>query len=446
MRIGIYTNRFPYPPIGGIPSFLHGIAQTFIDLDKEVVFLLPNLTAHSKKNMLHINGQSAIEATLGEKAAYFSKISSGMRSPRLFHTYSSLILKTPLFKSLTALLPLDVMLSLESWASKGPFNEQQIYPLLNKDVKNISYIMDSCDLLIIAGSVSLLFSNPSLIDLVSRVSTTIFLVLLFPLAEIEFYFGPFVRSVVANHLSRLANLCTYVVVPSAYVEHEIRSLGTIIRPIIRIPHGINIAELYNDNEGKNCKNKNVISISRLGYFARHKNVESLLRAWPLVRNQIPDATLTLIGSGSLPETRNLQANKLDGLLITRDVPEAEKVKLLHQSRVFVLPSSIEAFGFSYFEALAAEVPIIGLSSTSVSEVVSHEKNGLLLQPQDLNRRVVGTRHTHQQPDTLDLAYAIIRVLTDDSFHKKIKGNCLKSILPFDWHFVANSYLNLCKML
>ena len=63
MRIGIYTNRLPYPPIGGIPRFLHGLTQAFSLLNIKTEFILPNL-ADSSINLESFNQQNHIEKDL----------------------------------------------------------------------------------------------------------------------------------------------------------------------------------------------------------------------------------------------------------------------------------------------------------------------------------------------------------------------------------------------
>src|SRR4028119_2014819 len=73
MRVGIYTNRLPYPPIGGIPRFLHGLTEALTTLGANVEFLIPNLKNSNNGDIIHENSQSSIEAKLALESIDLSK-------------------------------------------------------------------------------------------------------------------------------------------------------------------------------------------------------------------------------------------------------------------------------------------------------------------------------------------------------------------------------------
>jgi len=421
MRVGIYTNRLPYPPIGGIPRFLHGLTEALTTLGANVEFLIPNLKNSNNGDIIHENSQSSIEAKLALESIDLSK-------------------------SIPVIPQQDVIIYFSKNEPNSYFKNKPIHPLYEEKTENIIAVVSCLDYLIIAGSSLLLINHNQIINLVLETSIPTILVILFPLSEIEFYGGSLVRDSIANKISTLANICRCVVVPSAYVEQEIRVYCQIKNPIVKIPPGINLHEFY-DSEPKNYKSKNVITISRLGHFAKHKNIKSLLEAWPLVRGKIPEATLTLVGS--IPTFSTEYEEYLfaqEGLILPGEVPDAEKIKLLHKSRVFALPSSIEAFGFSFLEALAAGVPVIGLRSTAIPELVKDGENGLLLEPQEIKRQIFETEVVHWKPDISELAISIIQFLTDDLLYEKNRENCFNSVKSLDWSSSARDYLALYSKL
>ena len=172
MRIGIYTNRLPYPPIGGIPKFLHELSQTFIALGLEVEFFLPNLSTKNIEVPFSKNSQSFIETNLSKKNGSFSG-------------------------GILELLSQDVTLSLLNWLDKGPYSEQHMHPLLDENINNITELIGSFDFIIIAGSSLLLFNKSPVLEVISKSSVPTIFVLLFPLREIEFYLGYLGRCLVA---------------------------------------------------------------------------------------------------------------------------------------------------------------------------------------------------------------------------------------------------------
>jgi glycosyltransferase involved in cell wall biosynthesis len=128
------------------------------------------------------------------------------------------------------------------------------------------------------------------------------------------------------------------------------------------------------------ENRVVIShVARLGAF---KGTDSLIRVLPQVRAQTgQDVVLLLVG-------RNVQEDYLDGLVRERGVAnhvrftgpvEERDLHLAYAaSDVFALPSQYESLGFVFLEALAHGVPVIGVNTGGVAEVIHHGENGYLL--------------------------------------------------------------------
>jgi glycosyltransferase involved in cell wall biosynthesis len=100
-----------------------------------------------------------------------------------------------------------------------------------------------------------------------------------------------------------------------------------------------------------------------------KNVGLLLRALPILRQRIPQATLLLIGeppSGPLP----------DGARSLGRV--ASVAEHLRTASLFVLPSRQEGFGIVAAEALASGVPVLSTRSGGPEELIERSGGGRLL--------------------------------------------------------------------
>jgi glycosyltransferase involved in cell wall biosynthesis len=91
-----------------------------------------------------------------------------------------------------------------------------------------------------------------------------------------------------------------------------------------------------------------------------KNVALLLRAFGLVRRELPTARLRLIGTPPAAPTR-------DGVEAVGIVPDV--APLLRECAVFVLPSLQEGFGIVVAEALACGVPVVVTPSGGPEEIV-----------------------------------------------------------------------------
>jgi glycosyltransferase involved in cell wall biosynthesis len=94
-----------------------------------------------------------------------------------------------------------------------------------------------------------------------------------------------------------------------------------------------------------------------------KGLETLLRAFSVVRRQLPSARLVIAGSGESAYERSLH-NQVNSLSLDKDVTfvgfvEAEaKERLLNTASALVLPSYQENFGIAAVEAMASGLPVI----------------------------------------------------------------------------------------
>lgn len=156
MQVGIYTNRLPSPPIGGIPSFLNGLFHGLKSVGVRARFLLPN-ASHDVRN--GFVSQGSIESAL------------------------AIALRD------TSQLPSDVTISLSDWRSEGLYSPDELVPLAGLSTTDMVGCADFCDLMIIAGSPLLFLSASSLEEFMRKLRCPILLVVLFPFQEIAFYCG-----------------------------------------------------------------------------------------------------------------------------------------------------------------------------------------------------------------------------------------------------------------
>jgi glycosyltransferase involved in cell wall biosynthesis len=91
--------------------------------------------------------------------------------------------------------------------------------------------------------------------------------------------------------------------------------------------------------------------------------------------------------GVAPEVRFL--GPLDRSQVARRYREAD---------LFTLPSSAEAFGNVFAEALASGLPIVGSTVGGIPDLVEHGSNGLLVNPGDLNALAGAIRYLADDPE------------------------------------------------
>jgi glycosyltransferase involved in cell wall biosynthesis len=116
-----------------------------------------------------------------------------------------------------------------------------------------------------------------------------------------------------------------------------------------------------------------------------KAVDVLLRAFQSVRKSHSDLHLILIGDGPLRSRLEALAAGLSLGNAVRFLGwqgRSEVRVLLHQCRLFVLPSRSEPFGIAVIEALACAKAVVASRVGGISEIIEHGQSGWLVPPDD----------------------------------------------------------------
>jgi glycosyltransferase involved in cell wall biosynthesis len=125
-----------------------------------------------------------------------------------------------------------------------------------------------------------------------------------------------------------------------------------------------------------------VVISHMARLSAFKGTDQLIRALPQVRQRTGrDVVLLLVG-------RNLEEDYLEGLVrelgigayvrFTGPLSERDLHLAYAASDIFALPSEYESFGFVFLEAMAHGVPVIGVRTGGVHEVIRDGETGFIL--------------------------------------------------------------------
>jgi len=149
------------------------------------------------------------------------------------------------------------------------------------------------------------------------------------------------------------------------------------KPIYTIHNAIE----YNTKKSKVEKKKfQFISIGRLVFY---KNLETMIKAIKIVKENYPQISLLILGDG--PERENI-------LKLINDLELKENVKLfgfvssdeknnqLATSNALLFPSICEGFGLVILEAFAHSMPVLVSDIRPMSDIVAHGKTGYVIEP------------------------------------------------------------------
>jgi glycosyltransferase involved in cell wall biosynthesis len=129
----------------------------------------------------------------------------------------------------------------------------------------------------------------------------------------------------------------------------------------------------------------VLTVSRL--FAA-KGTAELLRAIALVRHEIPDVKLVVVGRDT---SGGSYMQELQSIIREKDLHDtvlfagqrSDIVRFMAAADIFAMPSFLEPFGIVFTEAMAMQLPVVALNNGGTKEVVEHGKDGLLSEPGDI---------------------------------------------------------------
>ena len=178
-------------------------------------------------------------------------------------------------------------------------------------------------------------------------------------------------------------------------------------------------------------NGNVIGF--VGRLVFVKGIDILLNAFSIVRNEIGDAFLLLVGDGAMREEILKQAKKLncsEYVKVTGFVSNNEVPKYLSEMAVFVLPSRHEGTPNALLQAMAAGLPIVATSVGGVPQLIKHGKNGLLVPPENSEA----------------LAKAIIFLLKNKELAKKLGLQAHKDAKQYSVDRIVKVYEKILNLL
>ena len=225
-----------------------------------------------------------------------------------------------------------------------------------------------------------------------------------------------------------------VIANSRFTKELALKLGiknvTVINPGCNYPITVHEeSKIYAKKIFENSSPK-LITISRLDGRKSHQNILMTIKN---LLPKYPNLKYVSIGDGD--ERKNLQ-NLRKELSLENNVDlifkssEQEKVGLLEQSDIFVMPSvvykkSVEGFGIAFIEAACYGKPSIGGIYGGEADAIKSGETGYLCNGNDLNA----------------LYETLLKILSNEQY-KKLGENAFEFSKNFNWDKIIKNYINL----
>ncbi len=146
-------------------------------------------------------------------------------------------------------------------------------------------------------------------------------------------------------------------------------------------------------------NKQIVTIGRL---TDQKNYMHLLQAWEKIHQSIPDWQLKIYGEGEHYQKLNDYITRKSLQNVTLMGATSNVKQVYKQSSFFVMSSKYEGLPMVLIEAQSFGLPIVSYNCPyGPSDVIQENKNGLLVEDQNIDKLAEAILKLTSSPDLLD---------------------------------------------
>jgi glycosyltransferase involved in cell wall biosynthesis len=183
-----------------------------------------------------------------------------------------------------------------------------------------------------------------------------------------------------------------------------------------VPEGLNVTPLSNVKEKE--ANPTVIFMGRL---KKAKLPHHALQAFSIIKREIPDAKMWVIGDGYLRE--KLESSKMKDVTFFGHVSNEKKYELLSRAHIILVPAVREGWGLVVTEANAMGTPAIGYDVHGLRDSITHDETGITIK--------------ERSPEAM--GQQAILLLRDSDRLSKYSMNALEFSKQFSWDKTASSF-------
>jgi len=221
-----------------------------------------------------------------------------------------------------------------------------------------------------------------------------------------------------------------VICCSDYMISHVRwAFGLPADKLIMVPNGVNFEAYASERKEDLTQFRNRFALPQekivlfVGRLVFEKGAHVLVSAVPKVLEKI-DAKFVIVGNGYMRDQLSDLVQKMGlahKVMFTGFVDDETLRRLQKSADVSVVPSLFEPFGIVALEAMAAGSPVVVSDTGGLSEIVSHEVDGMKVYAGN--------------PDSL--SWGITRVLTDEGLANRLRANAYRKVQEkYNWDTIA----------
>ena len=234
---------------------------------------------------------------------------------------------------------------------------------------------------------------------------------------------PFPINYIVYHYLVKRWLANYRDVPtmtvSASQQELLQQFG--VRKTFVVPEGLSVSPL-----GSLPLKESTPTVVFMGRLKKYKLADHAVKAFSLIKKQIPEAKMYVIGDGDMRQKLGRMAHG-DVTFLGR-VSNQAKFDVLRKAHLLLVPSVEEGWGLVVTEANAMGTPAVAYDVAGLRDSVKHDKTGVLTED-----------NTPQS-----MANAAVSLFQDRERLEKLSANALKYARTFSWDNTARAVEEIIK--
>lgn len=212
--------------------------------------------------------------------------------------------------------------------------------------------------------------------------------------------------------------------PSHFLEKKFKEHG--FANVSFVPNAIQL-EKYPFGQ----REKAVPNLLWVRSFSKIYNPIMAVEVLARLKKQFPQASLCMVGpdkDGSLSQTIERAQNLGVEVQFTGSLTKSEWIEKSKEYSIFINTTHFDNMPVSVIEAMALGLAIVSTDVGGIPFLVENEKEGLLVQDNDVEAMVE----------------AIMRLVHDKSFYDEIRLNARAKVFDFEWQQIKLKWITILK--
>jgi glycosyltransferase involved in cell wall biosynthesis len=229
-------------------------------------------------------------------------------------------------------------------------------------------------------------------------------------------------------IKRVAHSSKQLITPSQYVKDDLAKFASINSRKINVTY--EAADKISQPPEPINQLLNTKFIMYVGRPTPHKNLERLVEAFRILKNQNPELVLALAGKTdrNYKKVSKLVSSKslTDSVVFTGFISEGQLRWMYENTDAYVFPSLSEGFGLPGLEAMTHNAPVVSSNATCLPEVYGE------------------AAHYFDPEDVQDMAVKIATVVNSPKVRENLIKNGQDQVKKYSWAKMAEQTLNIYK--